>query len=147
MNRIIRAAFSSSASQPLVLTMAAPHQTIYKSTPIHQLNISTEEGDLGILCNHTPVIVQLRPGIIEVVEQAGQPGRRWFGSGGFATVNPDNTVQVGVMEAVGVDELDRDRVLDGLKKAEAVAGQSDEERAEAAIHAQVFKAMAAALGA
>lgn len=30
-----------------------------------------ESGDMGILANHVPSIEQLRPGIVEVIEESG----------------------------------------------------------------------------
>lgn len=37
-----------------------------KEQEVGQVNLSSTEGDLGILAGHVPVILQLRPGLIEV---------------------------------------------------------------------------------
>jgi len=36
-----------------------------------QVNLPAESGEMGILANHVPSIEQLRPGLIEVIEEAG----------------------------------------------------------------------------
>lgn len=34
---------------------------------------------MGILANHVPSVEALRPGVIEVIEENGQQGKKWFG--------------------------------------------------------------------
>jgi len=46
-------------------------QAIYKSKDVVQVNIPAESGDMGILANHVPAIEQLRPGLVEIIEEAG----------------------------------------------------------------------------
>lgn len=36
-----------------------------------QVNVPAESGDMGILANHVPSIEQLRPGLIEIIEESG----------------------------------------------------------------------------
>ena len=104
------------------------------------------------------MVLQLRPGVVQVIADAGagQGGKgtnasnipnKYFVSGGFATVNPDSTLQVAAMEAVPVDQLDKQRVEDGLKEAERLAAnaKTDQDRVESAIHLQVYKAMLEAI--
>lgn len=38
-----------------------------------QVNIPAESGDMGVLANHVPSIEQLKPGLVEVVEESGSP--------------------------------------------------------------------------
>jgi F-type H+-transporting ATPase subunit delta len=80
---------------------------------------------MGILANHVPSIEQLNPGVIEVVESA-EVTKKFFGklsficqlknqyfelissfsvSGGFATINPDSTLNVNAVEAFSLEEL------------------------------------------
>ncbi len=37
-----------------------------KEQVVGQVNLSSTDGDLGILAGHVPVILQLRPGLLEV---------------------------------------------------------------------------------
>jgi len=46
-----------------------------------QVNFAAESGEMGVLANHVPSIEQLKPGLIEVIEEAGgskQFFRMWF---------------------------------------------------------------------
>lgn len=36
-----------------------------------QVNIPGESGEMGILASHVPSIEQLKPGLVEVIEEAG----------------------------------------------------------------------------
>ena len=36
-----------------------------------QVNVPAESGEMGILAQHVPSIEQLRPGLIEIIEEAG----------------------------------------------------------------------------
>lgn len=47
-----------------------------------QVNIAAESGEMGILANHVPSIEQLKPGLIEIIEEAG--GSKQY----FCTVIP-----------------------------------------------------------
>lgn len=36
-----------------------------------QVNIAAESGEMGVLANHVPSIEQLKPGLVEVIEESG----------------------------------------------------------------------------
>jgi len=36
-----------------------------------QVNIAAESGEMGILANHVPSIEQLKPGLVEIIEESG----------------------------------------------------------------------------
>jgi F-type H+-transporting ATPase subunit delta len=35
---------------------------------VEQVNLSTTEGDIGVLAGHVPSILQLKPGLIDIFE-------------------------------------------------------------------------------
>jgi F-type H+-transporting ATPase subunit delta len=128
---------------------------------VKQINISTSEGDMGILAGHIPSILQLRPGALVVIPESNDTssggqgetkGDVFFASGGFVTVNPDSTVQIAALEAVRLEEVSRERVEVGLKDAQERIGRAsnknvnDPEGVDAQIHAEVFQALSYALG-
>lgn len=39
--------------------------------PSVQVNVPAESGEMGILAQHVPSIEQLKPGLIEIIEEAG----------------------------------------------------------------------------
>lgn len=52
-------------------------QTLYNNQEVTQVNVPAVSGDLGILAQHVPAVEQLRPGLIEVVEQSSN--KKFFG--------------------------------------------------------------------
>ena len=36
-----------------------------------QVNLAAESGEMGILANHVPSIEQLKPGLVEIIEESG----------------------------------------------------------------------------
>jgi F-type H+-transporting ATPase subunit delta len=46
-------------------------QAIYKSQDVVQVNIPAESGEMGVLANHVPSIEQLKPGLVEIIEESG----------------------------------------------------------------------------
>jgi hypothetical protein len=36
-----------------------------------QVNLAAETGDMGVLANHVPSIEQLKPGLVEIIEESG----------------------------------------------------------------------------
>ena len=41
------------------------------SVPSVQVNIPAESGEMGVLANHVPSIEQLKPGLVEIIEESG----------------------------------------------------------------------------
>ncbi len=59
---------------------SSSYQSIYKSQDVVQVNLPTESGEMGVLANHVPTIEQLKPGLVEVIEESGgskQYFRKW----------------------------------------------------------------------
>jgi F-type H+-transporting ATPase subunit delta len=44
---------------------------VYKSADVVQVNIPAVSGEMGILAHHVPSIEQLKPGLVEVIEESG----------------------------------------------------------------------------
>lgn len=52
------------------LTSYCRIQAIYKSSDVVQVNLAAESGEMGVLAQHVPSIEQLKPGIVEVIEES-----------------------------------------------------------------------------
>ena len=48
-----------------------PGGLIFIQTIRVQVNIPAESGEMGVLANHVPSIEQLKPGLVEVIEESG----------------------------------------------------------------------------
>lgn len=76
-----RRTYAEAVSDKIKLSLALPHQSIYKSQNVVQVNIPAESGVMGILAQHVPTIEQLKPGVVEVLEESG--GTKSFFCGFF----------------------------------------------------------------
>lgn len=46
-------------------------QAAYEVDSSVQVNIPAESGEMGVLANHVPSIEQLKPGLVEIIEESG----------------------------------------------------------------------------
>ncbi|KAK0664814.1 ATP synthase subunit delta [Lasiodiplodia hormozganensis] len=141
-----RRGYAEAASDKLKLSLALPHSTIFKSSEVVQVNIASESGDMGLLANHVPAIEQLKPGLIEVIEEQGG-SKQWFASGGFAVMQPDNTLSINAVEAYPVEDFSAESVRNQIAEAQKVAigSGSEVDIAEAQIELEVLERLQAAL--
>ena len=63
------------------------------------------EGDFGVLPGHSPLISNVRPGVIHIFA-GGSVKERIFVAGGFAEVTPERCTVL-AEEAMPVDDIDR----------------------------------------
>ncbi|KAG0267364.1 delta subunit of the central stalk of mitochondrial F1F0 ATP synthase, atp16 [Mortierella polycephala] len=145
--RMVRTYATETAATGLRLTFAVPHQTIYKDVTVAQVNISAVSGDMGVLASHIPSIEQLRPGVIEVLD--GAASKKFFVSGGFATMNPDSSLNINAVEAFPVEEFSAEAIRHNLAEAQRVAnsGSTEEEKLAAKIEVEVLESLQAAVSA
>ena len=95
-----------------------------------------EEGDLGILVEHAPIVTLLRPGVVALY-QGDNVEKRFFVSGGFAEVNPKGCILL-TEEGVALEDVSRDeaeRRLDTARRdlADLTEEGPVKERAEKAV--------------
>ncbi|KAA8910090.1 F1 complex, delta/epsilon subunit of ATPase [Sphaerosporella brunnea] len=133
-------------SDKIRLSLTMPHQAIFKGTDVVQVNIPAETGDMGVLANHVPSVEQLRPGLVEIIEEAGST-RQYFVSGGFAVVQPNSQLSVNAVEAYTLDEFSIEAARAQLAESQKIAsGQGSEaDIAEAKIEVEVLESLIAAL--
>ncbi|KAI0744221.1 epsilon subunit of F1F0-ATP synthase N-terminal domain-containing protein [Daedaleopsis nitida] len=134
------------AADKISLSLVLPHQSIFSSADVVQVNLAAATGDMGILANHAPTIEPLRPGVVEVIE-SGNPSKKWFVSGGFATVHPNNKLTINAVEAAPLDAFSAEAVRTNLQEAQRVAAGngSEEDKVEAQIEVSVYEALQHAL--
>ncbi|KAI0448112.1 ATP synthase delta chain [Xylaria telfairii] len=122
--------------------------SIFTSHDVVQVNIPAESGDMGVLANHVPSIEQLRPGIIEVIEDNGS-SKQFFRpvSGGFATVQPNSVLSINAVEGYPLEDFSAEAVRSQIAEAQKVANGSGSEQdvAEAKIELEVLESLQAVL--
>ncbi|KAI0645932.1 epsilon subunit of F1F0-ATP synthase N-terminal domain-containing protein [Trametes maxima] len=136
----------AAAADKIKLSLVLPHQAIFTSADVVQVNLAAATGDMGILANHAPTIEPLRPGVVEIVE-SGKGSQKWFVSGGFATVHPNNKLTINAVEAAPLESFSAEAVRANLQEALKVAtgNGSEEDKVEARIEADVYEALQHAL--
>ncbi|MBX5454220.1 MAG: ATP synthase F1 subunit epsilon [Acidobacteriia bacterium] len=98
------------------LEIVSPEKLLL-SRPVDMAVIPAEEGDMGVLEGHAPMIVLLRGGTVRLYE-AGQVTAELFVSGGFAEVTPERCTVLAI-EAIPLPELSRAEAERRLTAAEA----------------------------
>ena len=101
---------------PVALEIVSPSKLVL-SRPVDMVVIPAEEGDMGVLEGHTPMIVMLRGGAISLYA-GDQVSERLFVAGGFAEVTQERCTVLAT-EVVPVAELRRAEGERRLAEAEA----------------------------
>ncbi len=96
---------------------------------VSQVNVSTEQGQIGILPNHANLMAKLEPGEL-VIKKGGKVDTLAIGDGFLQVSN--NTLTVMTDLAVNEADIDEKAVEEAKKRAEQALSQtlSDEEYAE-----------------
>ncbi|KAL5364752.1 ATP synthase [Aspergillus floccosus] len=141
-----RRGYAEAVNDKIKLSLALPHQTIFKSTGVVQVNIPAESGEMGVLANHVPSIEQLKPGLVEIVEEGGAT-QKFFLSGGFAVVQPDSQLSINAVEGYPLEDFSADAVKSQIAEAQKIASGSGSEQdiAEAKIELEVLESLQAVL--
>jgi F-type H+-transporting ATPase subunit delta len=59
---------------------------------------------MGVLAGHVPSIEQLKPGLVEIIEEQGG-SKQFFLSGGFATVQPGSVLSINAVEGYPLEDF------------------------------------------
>ncbi|KAK3944741.1 epsilon subunit of F1F0-ATP synthase [Diplogelasinospora grovesii] len=141
-----RRGYAEAVSDKIKLSLSLPHQSIYKSQDVVQVNIPAESGEMGVLANHVPSIEQLKPGLVEVIEENGS-SKQFFLSGGFAIVQPNSNMSINAVEGFPLEDFSPDAVRAQIAEAQKVVngGGSEQDVAEAKIELEVLESLQAVL--
>ncbi len=101
------------------------------SRGVEMVVVPGADGDFGVLPRHTPMISNVRPGVIRVYE-GGKVTEDIFVAGGFAEVTPARCTVL-ADQAMPVAELDRATAEQRLKdeREDLADAKTDEERSAA----------------
>ncbi len=104
-------------------------QRLVTSQPVEMVVVPGAEGDLGVLPGHSPLIAEVRPGVIDIHE-GGKVGERIFVAGGFCEISPDRCTVL-AEEAMAVSDIDRADAEARLKSASEGEDEGERRIAEA----------------
>lgn len=116
-------------SKAIKLSIVAPDRSVVDE-PVASVIAPGSEGYFGVLVGHVPMVVGLKAGLVEFLDESGQHHYVTV-SGGFAEVGPDR-VNILADAAERAQEIDVDRAeraLDNARKAlrGEVSGTTSEE--------------------
>mmetsp|Transcript_50106 Transcript_50106/g.150841 ORF Transcript_50106/g.150841 Transcript_50106/m.150841 type:complete len:168 (-) Transcript_50106:224-727(-) len=147
---IARRAMSSApeASGAMTLNFNLPHETIYSGAKVSQVIVPGAAGEYGITADHVPIVAQLKPGVLQIMHDAGEP-EKYFVAGGFSLTHANSVTDISCPEAVKLDDIDSAAVqknFDAAKNAYSSAESGSAAHAEAQVDIEVNRAMGAAIG-
>ena len=97
------------------------------SQDVQQVLVPGTEGNFTVLPGHAPMLSTMRPGVIDVTDEAGNEERIYV-RGGVAEVNP-NGLTVLAEEAVPLAELSPEMLAQQIRNAEEdVADATEDEK-------------------
>jgi F-type H+-transporting ATPase subunit delta len=59
---------------------------------------------MGVLAGHVASIEQLKPGLVEIIEEQGG-SKQFFLSGGFAVVQPNSVLSINAVEGYALEDF------------------------------------------
>ncbi len=128
-----RARRKKERSMSVALEIVSPERLLM-SRPVDMVVIPASEGDMGVLEGHTPMIVMLRGGVIDLYE-GDRVTDRLFVDGGFAEVTPERCTVLAdhVMPLSEVNRTDAEQRLAEAEAAYEAADKSDPAIEDAAL--------------
>lgn len=103
--------------------LVSPEQLLF-SGEVESVVVPGTEGQITVLKDHAPVMTTLKPGVVEVSENASTK-RRMFVRGGFADIAPTG-LTVLAEQAVAIEELDAARLAAEIQNAEEDVNDASE---------------------
>ncbi|KAL4797493.1 ATP synthase [Aspergillus venezuelensis] len=136
-----RRGYAEAVNDKIKLSLVLPHQVRFRPAGL-PVNIPAESGEMGVLANHVPSIEQLKPGLVEIVEEGGA-NKKFFLSGGFAVVQPDSQLSINAVEGFPLEDFSADNVRAQIAEAQKIAGGngSEQDIAEAKIELEAFRSL------
>lgn len=142
------AAASGAAPTKVTLNLNTPYESFFSGAQVDLVQIPGLVGEYGVTAGHTPIIAQLKPGVIKVHVEREKDVQSFFTPGGFALTHANSVTDIACVEVVKVEDLDAAAVEAGLNKfkaALAAAAEGTPEKIDAQIGVETHQAMLAAL--
>lgn len=127
------------AAMTVHLDIVSAEKSIFNGRVSH-LQVTGEEGDLGVMPGHTPLLTTIKPGMARIVKQDGSE-EVFYLSGGMLEVQP-STVAVLADVVMRADEIDEQAALEAKKRAEALIADAGQDFNYEAAMVDLSKAMA-----
>lgn len=121
------------------LDVVSAEKSLFSGRVSH-LSVSGQEGELGILPGHTPLLTPIKPGMVQLVTQSGGEEVIYV-SGGFLEVQPGG-VTVLADTAIRGQDIDQAKAEEAKKAAEEQMSNPAKDIDFALVTAQLAQAVA-----
>lgn len=108
-------------AKTLTFELTTPEATVLQTTAEFVV-LPAAKGEMGVLPNHAPFLVQLTPGEVRVTADGAV--KNYAVSGGFAEIK-DNTISLFAETAEMSDAIDSERANQALERAKAETVRKD----------------------
>lgn len=120
--------------------IATPEKVVLESE-VDSVTCATQMGEVTILPNHIPLVANLMPGEMKVVEN-GKPNYL-FVAGGFLEVRPNNEVVILADAAEYAEEIDLKRAEEARERAKKIMTEKIQDAEEfAEVQASLERSLA-----
>lgn len=127
------------AAKTVQLDVVSAEERLF-SGAVETLQVTGSEGELGIYPGHAPLLTTLKPGMVRVVKEGGEEEIIYV-AGGVLEVQPHN-VSVLADTAIRGEELDEQKALEAMKRAEEAIADKSSDLSYAEAAAELARAMA-----
>lgn len=110
------------------IDIVSAEQEIFSGT-VNMVVAPAEEGDIGIMPRHSPLITRMKPGEVKVTRE-GEDDQFFYVSGGILEIQP-HVVTILSDTAIRARDLDEERVNEMKRHAEAALAEKTSEFEEA----------------
>ena len=121
------------------LDVVSAEKSIFSGRVSH-LQVSGQEGELGIMPGHTPLLTPIKPGMVQLVKQHGEEEVIYI-SGGFLEVQPGGVTVLADTAIRGID-LDKAKAQEAKRAAEQQIANPSKDIDYALVTAQLAQAVA-----
>lgn len=149
---LARRAFATDAASAMptkvTLNLNTPYESFFSNAQVDLVQIPGLVGEYGVTAGHTPIIAQLKPGVIKVHVEREKDVQSFFTPGGFALTHANSITDIACVELVKVEDIDATAAEAGLNKykaAFATAAEGSQDKIDAQIGVETHQAMLAAV--
>ena len=121
------------------LDVVSAEESLFSGRVSH-LQVSGQEGELGIMPGHTPLLTPIKPGMVKMVKQHGGE-EVFYISGGFLEVQPGG-VTVLADTAIRGQDLDKAKAEEARRSAQEQISNPNKDIDYALVTAQLAQAIA-----
>jgi len=137
--------YADAQSNELKITIATPNAVILDNAVVDSVILPGIEGQFEVLPRLVPLVTELQPGVITVIQKGTRS--KYFACGGFVFMHADSTCNVNPAECIKFEDLDVEAAREALTHAQQklVQAKNPQERAVAQIALDTADAVIKAL--